>query len=102
MAKSDRCDQCESFKMNNFPSDEQKVKHEKHLQSKNETRQERDHDRRRSDQHTAVICFDMQNVVGLPCANIFNFFRQAKIELVQSHCALISWYFYNNLLWHLD
>jgi len=39
--KSDRCDQCESFKMNNLPSDEQKVKHEKHLQSKNETRQEK-------------------------------------------------------------
>ena len=100
--KSDRCDRCESFKMNNFPSDEQKVKHEKHLQSKNETRQERDHDRCRSDQHTAVICFDMQNVVGLPRANISNFFLQAKIELVQSHCALISWYFYNNLLCHLD
>ena len=78
--KSDRCDQCESFKMNNFPSDEQRVKHEKHLQSKNETRQERDHDRCRSDQHTAVICFDMQNVVGLPRANISNFFYKRKLN----------------------
>jgi len=43
--KSDRCDECDSFKMNSFSSDEEKVKHKKHLQSKNATRQERDHDR---------------------------------------------------------
>ncbi|CAC5410100.1 unnamed protein product [Mytilus coruscus] len=79
--KNDRCDQCEEFKSsskNNVLTDEFKKKYENHIENKNNAKVERDQDR-----HSIkpVVCFDMQNVITCPRANISNFFYKRKLNM---------------------
>jgi len=81
--KSDQCDACEAVRLQKAPGADETAKHEKHVQSKNDTRNERDRDWAVSaiDTPTAVICFDLQNVVSLPRANISSFFYRRKLNV---------------------
>ena len=90
--KSDRCDQCEAFKQNRTPGVEDTARHDKHIQSKNETRSERDNDRSVDAADTAVICFDLQNVIPLPRANISSFYYRRKLNVynLTAHVAINS------------
>ena len=75
--KKDRCDLCEAYKQNEMDQ-ELKSKHGKHVASKLETKEERTRDRNSEE---AVVCFDMQNVIALPRANISSFFYKRKLNV---------------------
>ena len=81
LPKSDRCDNCEAFIKSDTQSIEVKDVHELHVRRKEETKQERDRDRSLSDEHHAVLCFDLQNVIALPRANVSNFFYKRKLNV---------------------
>jgi hypothetical protein len=64
------CDLCEEYKAqssNSMVSDELEVKYNDHIEGKNATKIERDNDRKGA---IPVICFDMQNVLSCPRANV--------------------------------
>ena len=68
--KDDRCDICEEYKSNSKidkVSDELKQKYEAHEVGKTTTKIERDADRKSK---KAILCFDMQNVIACPRANV--------------------------------
>ena len=79
--KSDRCDECEAFKMNQNCSHDEISKHNKHVQSKISTKQQRDSDRQITSNEVAVICFDLENVLSLPRAEISSFFYKRKLNV---------------------
>lgn len=64
-------------------------KYNLHLKNKQETLEERDSDRKLVDDTKAVICFDLQNVLTCPRANISNFFYKRKLNVynLTAHCA---------------
>lgn len=68
MPNKDRCDVCELQK--NSPAEDGKF--QAHILDKGYTKQEGDHDR--NDTTSATLCFDLQNVITLPKAEIKNFF----------------------------
>jgi len=81
--KSDRCDICEAFaKLENPASNETEI-HGVHVQSKGDTKQTRDDDRKSvtNDACRAVLCFDLQNVILLPRANVSNFYYKRKLSV---------------------
>ncbi|XP_055956008.1 uncharacterized protein LOC130012334 [Patella vulgata] len=86
--KKDRCDKCEEFRNNADASDEEKEKFEEHLRMKTETKVERDNDR--VNKERAIICFDLENVLSLPRANISSFFYRRKLSVynLTAHCSL--------------
>ena len=77
--KKDRCDKCESMKMNPSPNSYEKMEYEIPMINKAEINEERNHDR--LDKSNCVICFDMENVFSLPTANISNFFYKRKLTV---------------------
>ena len=82
--KKDRCDECEVRRTNRNVTEEDKNKYARHIQSKIETKQERDNDRsmvKSASNDTAVICFDMKHVIALPRANISSFIYAHKLNL---------------------
>lgn len=74
--KSDRCDVCEEYRIlknsGNLTTEEEKFR--KHFKSKEMCKIARDKDRQHTDEKTAVICFDMENVFALPRSNVSCFF----------------------------
>lgn len=78
--KKDKCDICEEYKANNnFEiSDDSKQKYVSHIAGKTSTKLERDTDRT---SQKAVLCFDMQNVLCCPRANVSNFFYKRKLNV---------------------
>jgi len=81
--KSDRCDICEAFaKLENPASDEAEA-YRVHVQSKEHTKQARDDDRQSvtNDECRAVLCFDLQNVILVPRANVSNFYYKRKLSV---------------------
>ena len=79
--KKDRCDLCEEFKncsKTRTVSSELQTKYEKHVENKKCAKIERDKDRQSQE---AVLCFDMQNVISCPRANISNFFYKRKLNM---------------------
>lgn len=78
--KKDRCDTCEAMKMANNPIDEEKRNYEKHLKGKEETKTERDKDRK--DKHNFTVYFDLQNVFSLPTAEASNFFTRESLMFI--------------------
>ena len=46
------------------------IRYQQHEECKLATKMERDKDRLNSDSSQAVVCFDLQNVITLPNANI--------------------------------
>lgn len=78
--KSDRCDVCEEYKMSvkeNLPVD--LTKYENHIKEKEAMRSERNKDRESND--TAVLCFDLENVITCPRAEISCFFYMRKLNV---------------------
>jgi hypothetical protein len=88
--RKDRCDKCEEMKMNRSPSEEQFSVHREHQTCKMLTKDARDADRALSDKTHAVVCFDLQNVVSLPHANIKSMFYLRKLSVynLTAHCSL--------------
>ena len=99
--KQDRCDTCELYKMK---KDDERYRH---VQGKQATKAERDRDRERvksappannvGTEHSgsnsgleAVICFDLENVLSCPRANISNFFYKRKLSVyhLTAHCSI--------------
>ena len=98
--KQDRCDTCELYKMK-----KEDEKYQRHVQSKKATKEERDRDRERvksvpraigdgqqpsGSSSEAVICFDLENVLSCPRANISNFFYKRKLSVyhLTPHCSI--------------
>ena len=85
--KKDRCDTCEAMKIQNNPAEEDKQNFVAHLRGKEETKIERDNDRK--DNNKFTICFDLQNVFALPTAEVSNFFYKRKLNVyfMTAHCS---------------
>nr|CAI5820907.1 unnamed protein product [Callosobruchus analis] len=81
--KKDRCDLCELVKLNEMEEtqlDEQtKINYEKHMVEKKTCRQERNLDRESKER--AVLCFDLQNVLTCPKAEVSKFFYKSKLSV---------------------
>ena len=85
--KKDRCDTCEAMNIASNPTDEEKQNYEKHLRGKEETKTERDKDRK--DKNKFTVCFDLQNVFALLTAEVSNFFYKRKLNVyhMTAHCS---------------
>lgn len=80
--KKERCDQCESYQTaldQNLLSQVAESKQKKHIADKTAMRQERQADR--DAENTLVVCFDLQNVITCPRAEISSFFYKRKLNL---------------------
>ena len=80
--KSDRCDRCESYQTaldQNLLSQDAESTQKKHIADKTAMRQERQADR--DAKNTLVVCFDLQNVINCPRAEISSFFYKRKLNL---------------------
>jgi len=88
--KKDRCDYCEEYRTNIRPSEADAKKYSDHEQSKTETKIERDNDRQKQDKSHAIVCFDLENVICLPRANIKSFFFRRKLSVynLTAHCSV--------------
>ena len=88
--KKDRCDYCEEHRCSLNPTDEQTQKYNAHLKAKVESKEERDRDRCIIDSSHAVICFDLENVISLPRANIKSFYFRRKLAVfnLTAHCSV--------------
>ena len=85
--KKDRCDTCEAMKIQNNQTDQKQQSFEDHLRGKEETKIERDIDRKDNTKFT--VCFDLQNVFALPTAEVSNFFYKRKLNVyfMTAHCS---------------
>ena len=54
---------------------------EAHIQSKLYTKEARDKDRTIKYETVALVCFDLQNVIALPRANVSTFFCRRKLNM---------------------
>ena len=63
-------------------------KYNAHEANKAQTKLERDNDRR--DKTQVVVCFDLENVIILPKANVSNFFYKRKLSTfnLTAHCSI--------------
>jgi hypothetical protein len=77
--KKDRCDTCEAMKIQNNPAEEDQQNFVAHLRGKEDTKTERDNDRK--DNNKFTVCFDLQNVFALPTAEVSNFFYTRKLNV---------------------
>jgi hypothetical protein len=93
--RKDRCDTCEAFKLLDNSTDAQKESQLRHLKGKALGKKERDKDRRKykrgigADVDRVVLCFDMENVMALPRADVSNFFYKRKLNSfnLTAHCS---------------
>ena len=76
----DLCDTCYQFCIIENANEEQIQKYNKHIASKNETKIERDKDRKLNSPTTTIVCIDLQNVLSLPKSNVGNFFYKRKLS----------------------
>ena len=75
------CDLSEEYKAqssNSMVSDELEVKYNDHIEGRNATKVERDNDRKGA---IPVLCFDMQNVLTFPRANVSNFNNRRQLKV---------------------
>ena len=79
-SKKDLCDTCYQFCIIENANEEQIQKYNKHIASKNETKIERDKDRKLNTPTTTIVCIDLQNVLSLPKSNVGNFFYKRKLS----------------------
>lgn len=65
-------------------------RYRRHVMDKTETKVERDIDRGREDSFTAVVCFDLENVISLPRANVSKLFYKRKLNTfnLTAHCSI--------------
>jgi hypothetical protein len=93
--RKDRCDVCEAFKMLSTPSESEVANNNEHIKLKELGKSERDVDRNNfkrglENDDTIVLCFDMENVMSLPKAEVSNFFYKRKLNSfnLTAHCSL--------------
>nr|XP_047133397.1 uncharacterized protein LOC124811571 [Hydra vulgaris] len=88
--KTDLCDTCYEYRNLVNPTEEQTQKFTKHIISKNETKAERDKDRKIIDKNVAVVCIDLENVISLPKSNVGAFFYKRKLSAynLTGHCSI--------------
>lgn len=67
-------------------SEEPKTKYDNHQNDKENTKKERDAER---NSNNAVVCFDLQNVIACPRANVSNFFYKRKFKCLQFNSSFI-------------
>jgi len=89
--KKDRCDQCEHMKKskdNNLADEQLERKYNEHVSDKMCTKSERELDR--SEKNQAVICFDLENVISLPRAEVKKNFYRRKLNSynLTAHCSI--------------
>ncbi|XP_046684392.1 uncharacterized protein LOC124370146 [Homalodisca vitripennis] len=89
LPKSDRCDLCEEYSMSlkeNRMTEELAAKYDDHMFNKTFMRNERKKDR---ESNEVVVCFDLQNVIALPRANVSCFFYKRKLNVynLTAHCS---------------
>lgn len=90
--KKDRCDLFEEYKMSQHTVNEipiLKTKYDDHMKDKACTRTERTNDRDNDDEKVITVCFDMENVLTCPRANVSNFFYKRKLNVfnLTAHCS---------------
>ena len=78
--KKDLCDTCYQFCIIENANVEQIQKYNKHIASKNETKIERDKDRKLKSPTKTIVCIDLQNVLSLPKSNVGDFFYKRKLS----------------------
>lgn len=79
--KSDRCDLCETFKVSkkeNLMTEILQSQYDEHNNFKSEMRRER---RKDKDGKTPVLCFDLENVLTCPRAEISSFYYRRKLKV---------------------
>ena len=88
--KKDLCDTCYEYRHLLNPSEEKTVSFNKHTTSKNETKRQRDEDRKTQLPGTAIVCIDLENVISLPKSNVGNFYYKRKLSQynLTGHCSL--------------
>lgn len=91
--KKDRCDQCMEYQAETDANKVTRTLQEKfdaHQKDKSETREERESDRKSTNKTEAILCFDLQNVLTCPRANVSNFFYKRKLNVfnLTAHCSL--------------
>ena len=67
-------------------SEEPKTKYDNHQNDKENTKKERDAER---NSNNAVVCFDLQNVIACPRANVSNFFYKRTFKCLQFNRSFI-------------
>lgn len=84
------CTEYEMAKKNKTVTSELTEKVNAHLDSKNATREERNTDRSLKDESSAIICFDLQNVISCPRANTSNLLYKRKLNVfnITAHSSL--------------
>jgi hypothetical protein len=75
------------MKVQNNPAEEDQQNFVAHLRGKEETKTERDNDRK--DNNKFTVCFDLQNVFVLLTAEVSNFFYKRKLNVyfMTAHCS---------------
>ncbi|XP_047138639.1 uncharacterized protein LOC124814737 [Hydra vulgaris] len=88
--KTDLCDTCYEYRNLVNPTEEQAQKFTKHIISKNETKAERDKDRKIIDKNVAVVCIYLENVISLPKSNVGAIFYKRKLSAynLTGHCSI--------------
>lgn len=79
--KKDRCDLCAEIELKGNEeniSEELRLEYEKHLKEKQAMRENRRNDR---ENDIPVLCFDLENVLSCPKAEIKNFFYKSKLSV---------------------
>ena len=80
--KKDRCDRCEEYKVKRDSrvtlNEAEELCHNEHLIEKHLMREERNFDRKNGQW---VLCFDLENVITLPKAEISSFFYKRKLTV---------------------
>lgn len=79
--KSDRCDVCEEYRVasaQKIVSQEKQLLYETHVKEKDAMRQNRQKDR--DNKEVPVLCFDLENVISCPRAEISSFFYKRKLN----------------------
>ena len=81
LPQSDRCDQCEKYKISEkegLLSPEMFKERADHINEKDAMRNKRNLDR--ADKNKLATCFDLQNVINCPRANVSSFFYTRKLN----------------------
>lgn len=104
--KKDLCDVCEEFntlkKQYNTLTKEKQIIFDNHFTKKQNMRNEREKDRNNKINTTAVICFDLENVLPLPKTNVGSAFYKRKLNMYNMtvHLQIMSHSQVYCALWH--
>lgn len=99
--KKDRCDLCEEVKLQiieNRLSTEKNEEYSRHSIEKGACRNEKNTDK--EDENTVILCFDLQNVLSCPRAEISSFYYRSKFNVYNLTAILSSTKKVYCAVWH--